>query len=243
MKTVTCTCWCEADTVAVPVEWVGEGRTAPCDLPDCEPGCPTRASDAFDDPEPEAPATTVTDINRKRIMVQDYDPRADSSPDIPESIRAAYPGLIIAQHPGVCQCGCGTRQTRKTRFLPGHDAKLKGKLQRAVAADVAVHEIGQDGEVHTTPAIDVARYYGWETIVQKGADRIVARSQTPLAAEKRLAKLVLDGREGFTLLEHSRWDQTGRSIALWREESTGVTEATYVTSEGTIETFRPGVAS
>jgi hypothetical protein len=32
-----------------------------------------------------------------------------------------------------CQCGCGG-QTKGGRFLPGHDAKLKGKLKRAARA-------------------------------------------------------------------------------------------------------------
>lgn len=237
--TTTCTCWCEADVVVIPVEWIDEGRTAPCDLPSCEPGCPSRGIDAFDEPYTEEPTPeVVSDINRKRIMLHDYDPTADSSPGIPETVRAAYPGLVLHIPPGACNCGCEQPRSGKAKFRPGHDAKLKGKLQRAVAAEVEVHELGPDGSVQSTGAIEVARFYGWEKIVQKGADRIIARSQTPIAAEKRLYRLAEEGREGYTLLEKSRWEETGRLLTLWAKDETGEHEAMYVTPDGKIETVK-----
>lgn len=237
MSTVTCSCWCENGIVAVPVEWVSEGRTAPCDLPDCEPGCPSRATDAFDeiDESDNEAVDRAATLNRKRFMMHDYDPAADSSPDIPASLRDAYPGLILRAAEGTCGCGCGANVARKARFRPGHDAKLKGRLQRAAAARVSVHEIGPDGSVNSTSALDVARFYGWEAIVAKGAERIVARSSTPIAAEKRLMRIAQDGREGYELLETSRWDKTGRLLTTWRRAD-GAAEAMYVTPEGTIET-------
>lgn len=237
-QTVTCTCWCEAEEVVIPVEFVGEGRTVPCDLPSCEPGCPTRAYDAFEleyEDEPEASELPVQ--MRKRITVTDYDPAADSSPGTAE-LRPAYGGLLLRQSETECECGCGTPRSSKARFRPGHDAKLKGKLQRALAADVDIHLVGPDGSVQHTNPTAVASHYGWSAIVDKGAERIRRRSATPVAAEKRLAKLVEDGRDDATLLKFGRWDKTGRAMAMWRLE-TGEVEIQYVTTDGTIEVFVP----
>lgn len=38
----------------------------------------------------------------------------------------------VAANPQECQCGCGG-MTRGGKFLPGHDARLKGRLKKAAA--------------------------------------------------------------------------------------------------------------
>lgn len=234
--TVTCSCWCEANEVAVPVEYISEGRTLACDQPGCEPGCPSRGGDAFEDeaPAPEPEALDAT--RRKRMTTIDYDPAADSSPET-GPLRAAYPGVVI-RHVGGCQCGCGAPVGRKSRFVPGHDAKLKGILQRAMAADVPVNLVGPDGQVLVTTAENVARDYEWLEKVRSGADRIIRRSRTPVAAERRVAKLVEDrrGDPEFTLISFGRWERTGRALAVWLTPS-GNYESVYATEEGTVETM------
>lgn len=240
--TATCTCWCEATEVVIPVEFIDEGRTVPCDLPDCEPGCPSRAYDAFELEYPEETEATEP-TNRKRIIVIDYDPAEDSSPGTAH-LRPGYDGLLLIEHPNQCGCGCTGTRRAKSQFLPGHDAKLKGKLQRAMAAEIPVHLIGSDHSVRRTTPEALAEHYGqlsgkdWLGIVAKGADRIRRRSATPVAAEKRLARIVEDGRSDATLEQFSRWEKTGRAMAMWRLAD-GSLEIQYVTTEGTIETFAP----
>ena len=229
---VACTCWCESETVYVPVEWVSEGRTLPCDLPACEPGCPSRGGDAFEDEweEPPAPAEHVRPP--KRPMLHDYDPSADSSP----GAGGLYPGLALLVDSELCQCGCTTAQPSKADFLPGHDARLKGKLQRAMAADVAIHLLRDGLVLECTPA-GLAAERGWSEIVAKGADRIRRRSRTPVAAEKRLARIVEDRRDSEYTLEHfGRWDQTGRAVAVWTLPG-GTRETQYVTPDGELVTL------
>lgn len=232
----TCTCWCEADEVSIPVEYVGEGRTAPCALPDCYPGCPSRAYDAFELEYSDEEVAELTAREKKRMTTIEYDPAADSSPDT-AYLRDAYPGLTILQAGG-CQCGCGGAVGRKSRFLPGHDAKLKGALQRALAAEVPVNLVGPDGAVLVTNAENVARDYGWLEKVRNGADRIIRRSQTPIAAERRVAALVEERRadSAYELISFGRWSKTGRALAIWRLGD-GSFESVYATEEGTVETM------
>ena len=231
---VTCTCWCEADEVNIPVEFISEGRTVACALPDCYPGCPSRAYDAFELEYSDEEIAELTTREKKRMTTIDYNPAADSSPDA-AYLRDAYPGLILLQAGG-CQCGCGAAVGRKSRFLPGHDAKLKGALQRALAAEVPVNLVGPDGSVLVTTAENVARDYNWLDKVRNGADRIIRRSQTPIAAERRVAALVEErtGDPAFELISFGRWDKTGRALAVWKRGD-GTYESVYATEEGTVE--------
>jgi len=56
-----------------------------------------------------------------------------------------------------CTCGCGETTPSRSRFRPGHDQRLKGRLARAhyVAAEVAV--VQPDGQQQRLPAVDAAR--------------------------------------------------------------------------------------
>ena len=167
-------------------------------------------------------------------MLHDYDHLADSSPgDRMQEFARANGVLALDQATGRCQCGCQASTAPKSRFLPGHDAKLKSKLMRAAAADVSVQRF--DGATPgPAPAMEVARQYGWEAQVEKGADRIRRRSNTPLAAEKRLLKQVDAGREGWTLERTARWGETRRMAAVWKNDASGRIEVHYVTPEGEI---------
>lgn len=52
---------------------------------------------------------------------------------------------------GSCKCGCGTQT--KSRFAPGHDAKLKGILQKVVRTGT---------QVERSYALQTAQQLGWE---------------------------------------------------------------------------------
>lgn len=71
-----------------------------------------------------AAAGSTTDVNGKPLDLQ-----ADCAADLarPRKRPVARPTA------GVCICGC-SGATKGGRFLPGHDAKLKGRLAKAVTA-------------------------------------------------------------------------------------------------------------
>ena len=173
------------------------------------------------------------------MVTFDYDPRPDSSPET-EHLRRLYPTALVIVQAG-CNCGCGGPVGRKSKFQPGHDAKLKGKLQRAHAAEAQVLLVGEDGSMLPVTPLSVAGYYGpnWVSIVERGAARIVTRSVTPIAAEKRLARLVeqieIGEKPDLQLVEFGKWEKTGRAMVILRSVATGKLETRYATDEGTIE--------
>lgn len=55
-------------------------------------------------------------------------------PKVAKATRQPKPQVEKAQ-PTPCQCGCGSFPSRATsRFMPGHDGRLKGRLLAAVKA-------------------------------------------------------------------------------------------------------------
>lgn len=131
-------CWCSQTSVAIPVQWVSEGITASCGT-ECGPGCPMRPSDAFET-SPEA-ATTGKKKSMAKFNPATYDAKTDSSAGLSHGgVRLEHmTDLILQVSDGDCPCGCAEAPDRdKAVFRMGHDARLKGKLARAGAADVQV---------------------------------------------------------------------------------------------------------
>lgn len=174
---VTCTCWCERTEVAIPVEWVDEGRTLPCDEPGCEPGCPAYIEPDEDEQEVAASnVSTIVEPARPTVTVSGFDPLPDSTPDL-RVHASVYPlCLILRVGPGICGCGCEQSVARKSLFKSGHDAKLKGKLSRAAAHGCDVICVDTADEALRRDPIEIARGYGgtWEQKVTDGAARIAA---------------------------------------------------------------------
>lgn len=76
---------------------------------------------------------------------------------------------FITVKTGQCGCGCGEAVNEDRTYLPGHDAKLKGKLQRAALA-------GVEFKVNNTiyDPLDYATSLGWDREVGIALRRKVA---------------------------------------------------------------------
>lgn len=96
-----------------------------------------------------------------------YDPADDSSPGSSKYRKGddALRGVILIVGSD-CACGCTlSTSSDKTRFRQGHDAKLKGILQRAFLADEPVNILDGEGGVVTMSAYDVFSEYNWHQFV------------------------------------------------------------------------------
>lgn len=99
----------------------------------------------------EQTAKTETKTELPTLPSLRWDPRSDSSPG------HEVPGmLVLAWENGKCGCGCGADVRPGSTFRQGHDARLKGKLQRAHRAGIEVRVITPEGTTNSSAA-EVAR--------------------------------------------------------------------------------------
>lgn len=92
--------------------------------------------------------------------------------------------------PGTCRCGCGQPVGKGSKFLPGHDARHKGNLQRAAIAGASVIVNGTE-----TTALDAAYTdeFDYRENVQRALDKAAtagksAEEKATERAEKKAAK-------------------------------------------------------
>lgn len=110
-----------------------------------------------------------------------YLPASDSTPDLKE--RAEKENKVILDlSDNACLCGC--KGQGPSRFLPGHDARLKGKLVRATVADVKLLIVMGADEQEVTArqfAKVLTGKYDWV----KGLDESVARLELQEKAKEQ----------------------------------------------------------
>lgn len=224
---VTATCWCERTEVSIPVQWVSEGRTGSCG-PECGPGCPSRASgatDSFDDLRGEV-ARTGKKTKMKRFSAERYDPRVDSSLGYANGgVRVAHPNAVILEveggTPALCACGCGEPPRGKgATFGMGHDARLRGKLARALAAGCEV--VLTDQNSHTVTEVlspeDYASRFStskldWAQSIKESASKARPSAES---GEREILARALGPRLGEEkLIKVGRWDKTGKIVAIY----------------------------
>lgn len=98
-------------------------------------------------------------------MAKEFDAVAESSPDVKPK-KAGNLVLVVGEGSGedaqrFCLDGCMEQPTRpKSRFLPGHDMRLRGKLTRAAGAGVNV-EVVDNGKTQTITPAALAEEHGW----------------------------------------------------------------------------------
>lgn len=238
----TSMCWCGRVEVEIPVAWIGE-QTKACDGPGCGPGCamvpgPDEASDPYDDDDDYEPRKW----KMNKFNPDKYDPRADSTPGLPR--RAGSISLLVGT--GMCGCGCGNAPTGdKARFQMGHDARLKGKLTRALAARVDVALVEEtDGTVTVVSPLEYAARFStdkvdWTALIQASVDKILERRGRVdrRASERRvLDRAIKDGA-----VRTGRWDATDSVAAIYRLED-GSFEVEYVDEDGSIKQQKVQVA-
>jgi hypothetical protein len=137
------------------------------------------AKKAAAQPANEKPETVETSkgaveaVIEEAAKVKGYEPASDSTPDLKD--RAQKEGKVILDLSNqACLCGC--KGESASRFQPGHDARLKGKLVRATIHEVPLVIIMGDAEQEVTPrqfAQVLSGKYDWV----KGLDESVARAE------------------------------------------------------------------
>lgn len=226
-RTVTSLCWCEQHEVVIPVQWVSEGLTGSCG-PECGPGCPSRASSATDtfDDHTEV-ARTGKKTKMKRFNTSKYDPKVDSSFGYgqPIGVRVAHPDAVILEtvggDPAYCPCGCAEAPRGKgATFGMGHDARLRGKLARALAAGskIVLTDINKQ-PVEVLDPVDYASRFStdkldWAESIRTSASK-ARRSDD---AERAILAKALGPQVGDTkLIKIGRWEKTGKIVAVYQD--------------------------
>lgn len=100
-----------------------------------------------------APAKVV---EMARFDPKQYNPATDCSDELwdPKS-----PAIVLSQQAGECRCGC--RGRTGSIFLPGHDARLRGKLIRAYRTDTPIIVVDANQKRHKKDPLDWAMQLGW----------------------------------------------------------------------------------
>lgn len=119
----------------------------------------------------------------------------------------------------VCLCGCGGHP--KGRFLPGHDAKLKGRLKKealgddadvAAAAVKRLASLGWSWALDTTPEAKAARKAGLEAAKIEKAERLEAAQQAKDEKDALRAKFG-DGQDRNPIRGVARRPVTGPAMS------------------------------
>lgn len=164
-----------------------------------------------------------------RFNPNKYDPKKESSKGV--SLKPNEIALRITlredESPG-CLCGCGDIPGKGSKFMMGHDARLRGRLIRAHLTDHFVRRIYSDGQESTISAFDWAKELGWEQYLKEAEARREGKNREVLAravGSKRLFKV-------------GRWQQTGQVMAVYETPEGNDYELEYVTKTGEKKTAR-----
>lgn len=161
-----------------------------------------------------------------RFNPSTYDPTADSSTLTKAELKEHDGKVVLKMQDGSCPCGClENPRGKKTSFLQGHDAKLKGILIRAHLTNTPVVEV-RDGEPFERLPIEVAKDREWQGFLYDAEEREALRnsSKTPKVGDTIKAKV-------------GRWERTGKVTA---SDDSGYT-IEYQTKSGETKTATVGV--
>lgn len=232
-------CWCGRTEVEIPISMVSSGETVSCEYTGCGPGC-IYVESPIDDEDPYDEPVVIAEEQRTYKMAKfnpaEYRPSDDSTPGLP----ARQDAISLLVGDGLCACGCGDApRGRGTKFVMGHDAKLKGVLTRAHASQVqiALYE-NSTGVADVVSAIDYAARFtstktDWTELVQNGADKITARRGN---VDKRFAeRQVLERATRDGAVRVGRWEKTDSVAAIYHDPVTNKYTVEYVDSVGRIQ--------
>jgi hypothetical protein len=122
-----------------------------------------------------------------RFNPNTYDPAVDSSPGTKsgsKTLRLVFPTETA------CKCGCGKQPTRPTsRFIQGHDARLKGALTRAALTNTKVEALVEGKPAALVTATAFAKQHGFgDTVAASVARAKVTPTKPPAAARQKVAR-------------------------------------------------------
>lgn len=168
-----------------------------------------------------------------RFVKSKYDPKKESSTDALSVKTQKETGAVVLRRKDEdgCPCGCGDASaSKKTTFLMGHDARLRGKLIRAHLMEVGIVRILGKTVANAVPAMAVAKEYKWAKYLDEAIKRRDDQNKKVLAkaTSKKGAK---------RLIKVGKWDRTGQVVAVYRNGKDGdKVDIEYVTKDGKIQT-------
>lgn len=250
--TIPCTCWCEAEDVLIPSDWVGRGQTRSCGLPQCRPDFQAQTAQpgelpvVFPSPievtHNNNDITEVRTIKMNRFKTDKYDVKSDSVVN-PTAVRKQYPNAVI-RFSGVDTCACGCGETPKTggSFLMGHDMRLLGILIRVGAANVPLVLVDADSHrlIRTITSrkqvLDFASSFtterkNWTTSVSDGIDRVLANNEPKVRKVKATSNIV--GK--VVTIKIGRWTYDAKVAKVKGDKAV----LTYATKSGDKQVERP----
>jgi hypothetical protein len=136
-----------------------------------------------------------------RRNLNKYSPVEDSTP----GFRTTNPKALVLNIKGERGCPCGCEETpkgKKAVFVMGHDARLRGKLQRAHLTDtkVLILRDGQPERKKLFSAMEVAKRYGESFVkgLQEAVDHRTKANHKVLNKALNSERMIKVGRAKFT---------------------------------------------
>lgn len=170
-----------------------------------------------------------------RLNIKKYDPVSESSQgEMAQELANAQGALVIQldvepeqANPDrlTCRCGCGVLPAgKKALFMMGHDARLRGKLQRAHLTDTLTIEIVNGKARPPRPAMSVAAEHNWEKYLEAAETAREGKNRQVLRKAMNSKRLVKVGR----------WEYTGQVVAIY-ENGEDRYKVEYVTRTGDVK--------
>lgn len=176
-----------------------------------------------------------------RFNPNKYDPASDSTEGEAldgKLVLLTQMGSVDGVTQESCLCGCGHfPHNPKSRYMMGHDARLRGKLIRAHLTDTPVLRIRETGSTQIKrsklqlPAMELATELGWAQYLTDAELRRDGKNRQVLAkavGSKRTIKV-------------GRWKYTGQVAAVYSTPTGEEVEVEYVTKTGEVKRKRVSV--
>jgi hypothetical protein len=128
-----------------------------------------------------------------------------------------------------CPCGCDEFPAgKKTTFMMGHDARLRGVLIRAHLTDTKIRYIVNNTVGDPMDAYDAAAAHFWTSYLDAAVERRDGKN-------REVARRALEA--GDRLLKVARWSVTGQVIAIYKAKKEGMHWIEWVDQAGNIKTI------
>lgn len=129
-----------------------------------------------------------------------------------------------------CPCGCdGFPSGKKSAFMMGHDARLRGVLIRAHLTGTPIRYVINKVVSEPTSAYDAAKAHFWTSYLDDAVSRRDSKN-------KEVIRRTMEA--GDRCLKVARWAATGQVIAIYQDKKPEMHWIEWVDQGGNIKTAR-----